>query len=573
MGLREFKGNGTPADRHIFTFDGDFSATDALLLPERRSDLNEHPFYLSIFHFNDLHCSILDFVTCCTGTPVFSKIAAAAEDERTAVEGSRNEGVLFLSAGDDSTGSPLDDLAGYDGKDFISHAAYSALSIAGLDATVLGNHDLDAGLGTLRNSIQQDAAFPVLSANLVHQGELDGLVFPAAIIVIKGVRVGIIGVTTPGQMRSREGSMFSIEPPLKPVQDLYTRLFPLCDSVLILSHLGYRLGSSFASVKIMGDVELAAELREEQVDLIVGGHTHDLLNIHGLESGNVVNGIPILQAGYNGLFYGKAVLRVSNTNCLVHASLSPSAYGRNSDAFDNAFENSRSGMSLSILRESLGPQNLPSFYRRRDCEILKDCHENPMANYITQALSCQLRSNGIKHDFFLIDGASMVRFFHEEKATVNIIDVYRLMPYADTIVLLELDGRKVGKMIQNNVLRLNPNNAPHVEKGFLHFSREIRYKILGKSRQAVDITINGVPLESCYNFVFTLAMPNFTQGLSRSWEECESQGDESFFSLRKQSRKDTGLYARKLFVEFIRKNGVSGESGFLLDRRLEIVGE
>lgn len=45
----------------------------------------------------------------------------------------------------------MDHLTGYNGEEFTSHPVYSAYSLAGVDATVLGNHDFDTGLLTLKN--------------------------------------------------------------------------------------------------------------------------------------------------------------------------------------------------------------------------------------------------------------------------------------------------------------------------------------------------------------------------------------------------------------------------------------
>ena len=176
MGIKEFnRSEGTAgSERRVYGIDWNFSADDALLLPERREDLNENPFLLKIFHINDLHCNIHTFNDDYSTTPVFSRIVNEVEKERVLSKNKTDTGLLFLSAGDDSIGSPMDHLTGYDGKDFICHPVYSAFSLAGIDATVLGNHDFDTGLQTLKKSIKNDTAFPVLSANLKHDGELDG---------------------------------------------------------------------------------------------------------------------------------------------------------------------------------------------------------------------------------------------------------------------------------------------------------------------------------------------------------------------------------------------------------------
>ena len=100
---------------------------------------------------------------------------------------------------------------------------------------------------------------------------------PAALFYLKGVRIGIIGLTTPAAaMRSRQGSEFEIVDPIPVVKRLLPIVRPLSDVVIILSHLGLSLSSSSASMAFAGDVELAQNLPFGSVDLIIGSHTHDL---------------------------------------------------------------------------------------------------------------------------------------------------------------------------------------------------------------------------------------------------------------------------------------------------------
>jgi len=445
MGIKEFFGTDGKIDndRRVFAVDWNFTSADTVDLPDRRKDLKDSPFLLKIFHINDLHCNIYSFSEDYSSRPVFSKIVNEVEKEREASMNSPNTGVLFLSAGDDSTGSAMDHLTGYNGNDFICHPVYTAYGLAGLDVTVLGNHDFDTGLNTLKKSISNDAVFPVLSANLKHDGDLDGIVYPGAIIIIQGVRIGIIGLTTPGQIRSREGSVFSITNPLETVEKLYNKLFPVCDSVIIVSHLGYKLGSTFAAVKTMGDMELAEGLKDQKIDMIVGGHTHDFLNINGLETGNIVNNIPILQAGFNGLFYGKTVLEISDHNSLINTAVLPTGNLISNKKFDISYEGTVAGQSISTLKRTLGNLIIPDEYKDVDYEFYKNSFENPMANFITDSLCSVLRMKGWEIDFTLIDGSSMMKFFDSKRKTVNCIDIYKLMPYADTIVLVTINGRKL----------------------------------------------------------------------------------------------------------------------------------
>lgn len=572
MGLKEFYRKETEkgVERSVFAVDRNFSEIDAESLPERRADLHDHPFLLKIFHINDIHCNIYSFNDDYSTTPVFSKIVNEVEKERINSKNQSDTGVLFISAGDDSTGSPMDHLTGYDGKNFTCHPSYSAFRLAGIDATVMGNHDFDTGLQTLKKSICQDTDFPVLSANLQHNGELNDLVYPAAIIVIKGVRVGIIGITTPGQIRSREGSVFSITNPLETIEEFYSKLAPFCDSVIILSHLGNKLGSTFAAVKIMGDLELASRLKDKRIDLVIGGHTHDLLNINGLELKNIINNVPILQAGFNGLFFGKAILKISDQNSLLHTSVIPTGNLTSNRKFDSAYENNLIGVSLSLLKMPLGDLDQINEYRTLNYEIFKDSFENPMANFITDSLKYTLRAKGYSVDLSLIDGSSMIKFFNFDRKTVNTIDVYKLMPYADTVVIVTMNGKTLEDIIKANGQRVNRDNIPNIERGFLHFSKELRYTIDKKRGIVEDIFINNVPLESSYMSLFTLAMPNNVQGLSRIWEDSEMVHGNVVSGFRDVQKNDIGLYVRNELLEYIKKKGVSKKSGFVLDGRLKI---
>jgi len=572
MGIKEFFGTGGKIDndRRVFAVDWSFSEIDAVTLPERRDDLSENPFLLKIFHINDLHCNIYTFDDDYSTMPVFSKIVNEVEKERNLSKDQPDAGVLFLSAGDDSTGSPMDHLTGYDGKDFICHPVYSAFGLAGLDATILGNHDFDTGLETLKKSIKNDTVFPVLSANLEHNGELNGLVYPGAVVVIKGVRIGIIGITTPGQIRSREGSIFSFNNPLKSVEKYYKKLSPLCDSIIILSHLGYKLGSTFAAVKIMGDMELASSLKDQNIDLIIGGHTHDFLNINGLEIKNIVNDIPILQAGFNGLFYGRTILRISNKNNLIQTAVLPTAYLQSNSHFDLAYENTDTGKNISTVKKNIGNIDIKEVYKYKNFDICKDSLENPMANFITDSLVSILNKTNYKINFSLIDGTSMMKFFNPERKNITIADIYYLMPYADTIVLLNITGKKLEEIITENIKRINVDGKHNIDRGFLHFSKEIRYKIDQANDSILDISINEIPLEDCHNKSFTIAMPNYVQGLSKSWEESEAAKGIILKGFKGITKKDTGLYVRNELIKFVKENGVSERSGFILDGRLEL---
>ena len=100
------------------------------------------------------------------------------------------EGTSSLSAGDMFQGTPIGNL--FRGKPVIE-----TMNRMGFDAMTLGNHEFDWGMEALGN-LRKAAAFPFLSANIIDEkGALLPGVKPYVIVQRKGLKVAVIGITTP----------------------------------------------------------------------------------------------------------------------------------------------------------------------------------------------------------------------------------------------------------------------------------------------------------------------------------------------------------------------------------------
>ena len=282
----------------------------------------DRPVRIKLLHFNDFHSHISSF-TPQGDVPVFSRIASWLRGTRARYAGDPQVAVLAASAGDESGGSIFDALLGAAPESYQVHAGYRLYSEVGIDVGALGNHDLDRGVALLAHAIRQDVRFPVLAANVTGSPELAACCFPAAIFVVKGVRIGFIGLVTPAQIRPEPNSERRVTDPVAAALNLIPAVRPLCDVLIILSHLGYSLNQHSAAVRIAGDVELARSLPAGAVHLIVGAHTHNVLNEGGLSASNIVNGIPIVQAGKFGQFVGEVDITVQESAVVTHARLTP----------------------------------------------------------------------------------------------------------------------------------------------------------------------------------------------------------------------------------------------------------
>ncbi len=278
---------------------------------------------LRIFHFNDMHNYLVSGRSEAGETHAMSQFVKRVRAARAKAK--PGEAVLFLSSGDDRTGTGLDKLLGdVEGRGFVSDPAYVAYSAAGVDAGAIGNHEFDHGARTLKRGIRGHARFPLLAANLHGGAELEpGRDYaPAAIGVAAGVRVALLGLTTPVMKHFRKAADpgLAVASPVAVAKDLLPALAAHADVVLILSHCGF--GEDFGPARqsdgwrffiAEGDISIAravSGLTDKPV-AILGGHTHTVLNAERLDAANLVAGVPVLQAGAHGRYLGEAVLTLA----------------------------------------------------------------------------------------------------------------------------------------------------------------------------------------------------------------------------------------------------------------------
>lgn len=215
---------------------------------------------LTILHVNDTHSHIDpqrsgDY----KGRGGVIEQAAYIDSVRCA-DGKRN--VLLVHAGDFSQGtSYFTELGG--------NIEIDVLNALRFDVVTLGNHEFDNGIEELSRRLKNLEA-EVVCANYDFEGTaLDGLVKPYTINRRGGKKIGIIGLLTDIMevVDADIARMLTYQEPSQVVNRLsgYLKEEKDCDMVICLSHLGYG-----------EDKELAASIRN--VDIIVGGHSHTLLD-------------------------------------------------------------------------------------------------------------------------------------------------------------------------------------------------------------------------------------------------------------------------------------------------------
>lgn len=193
-----------------------------------------------------------------------------------------------------------------DGGDLFQGTAVSNLTFGrpvvdyynrmGYDLAVVGNHEFDWGVDTLRARMRQ-SKFPYLGANVRYSDGRDVPWIPNDTIIQRGKwKIGVIGfasVITPTTTKSTNVTGLRFDPPA-PIIDSVSRVMRAkgADVIIAVEHDGGfcdRTGTTGCSGEIF---RIVPEIHEK-IDLMVSAHSHSLVN-------TVVNGIPVVQARSSG---------------------------------------------------------------------------------------------------------------------------------------------------------------------------------------------------------------------------------------------------------------------------------
>ncbi len=207
-------------------------------------------------------------------------------------------GTLLMDAGDALQGTPVSTLS--KGKPVID-----LMNAEGYDVMELGNHEFDWGVDTIKERVAQ-AKFPVLAANVFKKGTTDrpDWAKPYAIFEKEGLKIGVIGVITadtPNIVVAENVKDLDFKDPAMIVNILAPQLrYMGADIVVVLSHVGGSQDSKTGAIS--GELATMAQT-VGSVDAIIGGHSHKTV-------AGKINGVPVVEAYYQGRALGEIVLTI-----------------------------------------------------------------------------------------------------------------------------------------------------------------------------------------------------------------------------------------------------------------------
>ena len=271
-------------------------------------DGEKQPVKTSILYLNDIHGKTINMERLASVSKTFDYI-------------NKNNDCLKLSSGDILLGNDAN----------INRAAVAFQNGIGIQASALGNHELDLGC-TNKAALQEilsNKKYALLANNIKFENdkEMSGNIKNTSIIEINGHKYGLVGTAPLDVMGIIRKSEFTdeikiddFETTIKNVQrDVDNLRSKGIDKIILLSHTGYET-----------DIEIAKNT--SGIDVILGGHSHDLLR--DIEQGKNIfyskdnEPVIITQGGRDGTHFGVLNLEFDENGVIKKAqnNISYSSY-------------------------------------------------------------------------------------------------------------------------------------------------------------------------------------------------------------------------------------------------------
>jgi len=263
------------------------AAGSACTVQREQPNLVGQDIHLTIIHTSDIHSRLFPYFFVPNSfdqgyglLPVngpfggIAKIAHVAKGIRKTSARS-----LWLDSGDAFEGAPV--FNQYKGE-----AEVRALSAAGLDAAVIGNHEFDLGANNLYKQMASWAQYSLLAANYKFfdspdrtQKSLRDIVAPFQIFDVEGLKVGVIGMGNTSSLTSiyEQGNSLGFVPidNAQALDEQVRLLRPVVDVVVVVSHLGLDVDENLSPSDTPDENTAIAG---DGVDVILGGHLHIVTN-------------------------------------------------------------------------------------------------------------------------------------------------------------------------------------------------------------------------------------------------------------------------------------------------------
>ncbi len=363
---------------------------------------------------------------------------------------------LWLDSGDCFQGAPVF-------NEFKGEAELRALSLAGLEGAVLGNHEFDLGALNLFHQIDNWAGFPMLVANYAWDDPPPGasdangrslrdVVNPFEIYDVQGIKVGVIGMGNTSTLASiyEGGNPLGFRPiaDADAVNQWVRFLRPQVDLIVIVSHLGLDEDEDLSPSQV-DDPNTALPLAG--VDLILGGHLHIVTNPPKILPNDTVGHSTVL------VHSGAFAKYVGRLDLVVHVG------SDNSDPAKRSRITSFSYLNIPVDKTINDDPKIANLMWPYSVKLNEDIDLNGVFSYVDApsilrndttggdsqlgnlvARSMQLQS-GVQAEFALTNSLGIRADFQPGPLTIE--QMFNVFPFENTIVVMYLSGVEIQEML------------------------------------------------------------------------------------------------------------------------------
>jgi 2',3'-cyclic-nucleotide 2'-phosphodiesterase/3'-nucleotidase len=401
---------------------------------------------ITILGTTDLHGNInpIDYYTNKPDNRGFAKIATLIKRVRR-----EHSNVLLVDSGDTIQGSPL---ASFHSRKNNKPPDPMMLVMSSLnyDAMAVGNHEYNFGLKVLEKA-RNEAKFPWLSANTYETATKKPHYKPYIVKEVGGVRVGILGFTTPGVPHWDNPPNYAGLEFREPLAEA-RKWVPIlreqerADVVVVAMHMG--LGEDLRTGEVSpgqipheNDAILIAK-EVPGIDVIFMGHTHrDVPSLY-------INGVLLTQANHWGRHLARAdiYLQKASTGWRVYAKSARTLPA------DDRVEPDEEVVKLAEPYDRQTQDWLSQVVGQSAQEIT--AREARFRDTAILDLIQKVQLEAGKAD------VSMVASFNSEariaKGPVSVRDIAGLYVYENTLIVLEVTGQQLKEALEHSAKYFKP---------------------------------------------------------------------------------------------------------------------
>ncbi|MFZ5351909.1 MAG: 5'-nucleotidase C-terminal domain-containing protein [Bacillota bacterium] len=423
-------------------------------------------------------------------------------------------GTLVLDGGDAFQGTPISNV--HRGKPVVE-----MMGAIGYDAMVVGNHEFDWGIEAALESLKLDKDIALLAANIYENGKPVNWAKPYAIVEKNGIKVGIIGLSTPETAITAHADYvgnFEFKDPVEVANALIPEVKKAgAEVIVLLTHIPGMQDSK--TKEVTGALaDLAKGVTGAHV--IVGGHSHK--TVYGM-----INGAAVIEAYYNGRNLGYATV--------VYDPVAKKVLGAGASTIDVA----KGKLAVTPVAEvqaivdKYNEELKPIFGEvigKTAVELKRDYNNesilgNWSADVMRKKAGVQIamqNAGGLRCDIAAGD--------------ITVGTIFTFMPFDNTLVTAEMTGAQIKAVMEQSVT---------LYKGMMQVSG---IKVTYDSTQAegsrvIEMTLtDGTAIEM--DKTYTVCTNDFLSG-----------GQDGFVTLKEVKWTNTYILIRDALIEDVKANG------------------